>query len=460
MTVIRNLTLITEKLPASLTRRGSSGASAMFWWGLVAVLLQFILPYVVLEAIGLPSDKVKVHPATVLVLFGAIYALASGVKPFAKRCREAPGLTLFVFAIPALALYSIFFVGYSGSAIYLDSYWSAALLAVMLETASPKQKRFLAKLMIALCVINVFVALIESSTHTLWFPLNLDPDIADKLTDTEVDFRANAFFNHPLTGSLVTAMSIFLLYGMRMRLIYSAALFGILLVGLFAYGGRTALGVTLTIVAVSAIWTLFSGIVRRNLELDFVIAFIAGTIVIPLLIFVIVTQTNISERIIDTLYFDGSAEVRVTQWEVFRLLSLENWLFGISHDNLDILKYQIGLGGKQVDIENFWALMLLNLGAIGFAAFLLVFAAFLWHLGKQARNVNGWLLLIAALIIDTSSNSLGVKSSDLFIETAFLIGMAGYAGYKTPRRIRFSGPGAVVPLQSHARGLRVLRPMT
>jgi hypothetical protein len=108
--------------------------------------------------------------------------------------------------------------------------------------------------------------------------------------------------------------------------------------------------------------------------------------------------------------------------------------------------------------------MLLNLGAIGFAAFVVVFGAFLWHLGKYARNVNGWLLLIVALIIDTSSNSLGVKSADLFIETAFLVGMSGYAEYRNGRRIPVSRSAAVVPLQNVAgstsagrtRGLRVL----
>lgn len=462
----RNLRVLAPNRPLSLMRPAGSSASITFWWGVVAVLLQFVLPYVVLTWVGVPSDKVKVHPATVLVLLGAIYALTKGVKPLAKRCREEPGLMLFLFAIPVLALYSIYFVGYSGSAIYPDTYWSAGLLLIMLETASAKQKRFLAKLLIGLCVFNVFVALIESFTHTLWFPLILDPDNPDMLLpDTEEDFRANAFFSHPLTASMVSAMAVFLLYGMRMRMIYSASIFGILLIGLFAYGGRTALGVTLIMVALSAGWTFLSGIVRRNLKPNFAFAFLAGLIIIPLLIAIIVTQTNIADRIVDTLYIDDSAQVRVTQWEVFRMLSLKDWLFGISHDDLNVLKYQIGLGGNQTDIENFWALMLLNLGLIGFTMFLVVFGAFLWHLGKYSRNINGWLLVIAALIIDSSSNSLGVKSSDLFIESAFLVAMSGYSGYELPRPILASRSRSVVAhhgvLASAAvrnRGLRVLKP--
>jgi hypothetical protein len=452
-----------------MIQQGVVSASAVFWWGVVAVLLQLFLPYVVLAAMGLTSGKLKVHPATVLVLFGAIYALAKGAKPLVKRCREDPGLMLFVFAIPVLALYSMYFVGYSGSAVYPDSYWSAGLLAIMLQMGSAKQKRFLAKLLIAVCVFNAFVALIQSFTHSLWFPLVLDADDLDTVRpDIDEDFRANAFFSHPLTASMVTSMAVFLLYGMRMRLLFAAPIFGILLVGLFAYGGRTALGVTLVMVALSAVWTFFSGIIRRNLRLDFVFAFLGGLVLIPLLVAVIVTQTNIADRILDTLYVDGSAQVRVTQWEVFRMLSLKDWLFGISHDNLNILKYQIGLGGNQTDIENFWALMLLNLGLIGFTMFLIVFGAFLWHLGKYSQSINGWLLLIAALIIDSSSNSLGVKSNDLFLEAAFLVAMSGYAGYKLPQPVRaarsvsvVAQPGALgAPSWSRSRGLRLLKPST
>jgi hypothetical protein len=461
---MRNLRLLTPKLlqPVTLSART---ATAMFWLSVVAILLQFFLGYVELEAMGLPSDKVKLHPSTVLVIVCGIWALMRGM-PFHRRCRESPGLVLFVFVIPLLAVYGSYFTGYSGAAVYPESYWSAGLLALMLETANPGQKRFLAKLLIAVCVLNVFVALYESFTVTEWFPLVLDPDNVDFLKDTDVDFRPNAFFNHPLTASLITSMAIFLLYAMRMRVVFAAPIFGILLVGLFAYGGRTALGVTLIMTVLIAIYTLFSGIVRRNLKLDFVLMFLAGAIFLPLFIAVIVTQTSIAERIMDTLYIDGSAEARATQWEIFKHLTLQNWLFGVSHDTLTFLKFQIGLGGKETDIENFWFIMLLDLGVIGFTVFVAVFLGFLYHIGRIARNRNGWLLVIAALIIDSGSNSLGVKTSDLFLEVAFLVAMSGYEGYvpaalRIGRRVwgsprpRESALGPVAAAGRH-RGLRLL----
>ena len=280
---------------------------------------------------------------------------------------------LFVFGIPLLGLYSIVFNGYSGSMVYIESFWSAGLLTIILESVTDRRKRLLAKILIAICVIDAFVGIYESLTYVNWFPMVLDPDLVDKATHAEVDFRANAFYPHPLTASLVTAMAIFLVYSMRMRFLSAAPIFTVLLVALFAFGGRTALGMTLVASLGYAFYTLLSGILKRDLKLDFVLAVVFAAIFIPLFVTIIVTQTTIADRIMDTLYYDDSAEVRATQWAILGHLSLRNWLFGISMADLSFLKYQIGLGGIDTDIENFWLLTFLNLGIIAFIPFLFLF---------------------------------------------------------------------------------------
>jgi hypothetical protein len=463
---MRTLRLLNPKM-LQTTVGQPRRATALFWLGVIAILLQCFLGYTVLEAIGIDTKNVKLHPATVLAVIGGIWALVSGTA-FHQRCRETPGLMLFVVAIPALALFASISTGVSGAAIYPETYWSAGLLALMLEPATPKQKRLLAKILIAVCVLNVFVALYEHMTSTEWFPLIVDPDNADKITDADVDFRANAFFNHSLTGSLITTMAIFLVYTMRMRFISASAIFGILLVGMFAYGGRTALGVLLVFTLMTTFYMLMQGIIRRNLKFNFVLSVILGAMVIPIIGYLIITQTSIADRIMDTLYFDDSAEVRATQFKIFSRLTLPDWLFGMSHDHLDFLKFQIGLGSKEVDIENFWLLMILYLGVIGFAVFTAAFLGFLYHLCRVSRNMNGWLLVAAALIIDSGSNSLGVKTYDLFLEVAFVVAMSGYADYaKSPRLVmprvwerlkpagrRTGALGDVAPAQS--RGLQVM----
>jgi hypothetical protein len=440
--------MLQPRLPPTRGRGRIRGATALFWLGVLAVLLQFVFPYVVLQSMGVNPETIRLHPATVLVMICGTYALLAGPVPFHQLCREAPGVVLFVFAIPVLNAYSVYFTGISGAGQYVETYLSAGLLALMLSPARPAQKRLLAQILITLCVINVFIALYESFTTTNWFALVIDPDL--KMTDMDIDFRANAFYNHPLTASLITSMAIFLLFAMRMRLVVRAPVLVIFMIGLLAFGGRTALGVTLLACVLMATYVLLAGIINRNLKLEFAVAIGIAAIMIPILIGVIVTQTSMADRIIDTLYFDDSAEARMTQWEVFGHLTLNNWLFGISHDDLSLIKYQIGLDGKETDIEKFWFLMMLNLGAIGFSAFLAVFGTFLFHIARYSGSIYGRLLVLASLVIDSGSNSLGVKTADLFCEVAFLVAMSGYAGYApnpsiVPVRTRSELPGPPRP---------------
>lgn len=456
--------------PVKSSLRRSGAVTGAFRWAVFAIFLQFLITGNLLDAIGV-NIPLKVHPASVIVLFCVIYLLLRGDVPLQARFRESPGLMLFVLGIPLLGIYSIYFNGYSGSMVYIESFWSAGLLAISLESATDKQKRTLAWILITLCVIDAFVGIYESLLHVNWFPLVLDPEISEQMAkamaDGPVDFRANAFYSHPLNASLITSMAIFLIYSMRMRIIVAGPIFAVLLVALFAFGGRTALGVTLVVSTLFAIYTLLAGIIKRDLKLDFVVAVLFAAIVVPIVIAIIVTQTTIADRVMDTLYYDDSAAVRTTQWAILGHLSLRNWLFGISLVDLAALKYQIGLGSIDTDIENFWLLTFLNLGAIAFIPFLLLFGGFLVHLARRTACLNGWLLMLSALMIDSTSNSLGVKSNDLFVETAFMVAIVGFKGFvKAPRlaRIVTSFPGQRVnsaigdsPRRAVLSGLRAIR---
>ena len=405
--------------------------TAAFWCGVVAIVLQLVFSSNVLKTIGYDFN---LHPSTFLIVICTIYFVGVRGAPLSQRFRETPGLLLFVCGMPALTLYAIYFTGYSGSTVFIETFWSAGLLALLMEPASDRQKRLLGGILMALVIGNILIGLYESLSHTQLFPLAIDPDAPDAATnDMDDEFRAHAFFSHPLTASLVTAMAVFLLYSSRLRFVPSASIFALLMVGLLAFGGRTALGVTLLVTAATAVYTLVTGIVKRRLSLEFILYVVTAAVVMPIVFYVIITQTTIADRIVNNLYYDGSAAVRATQWEIFNHLQLRNWLFGIPKNELSVLKYQIGLGGADTDIENFWILLFLDLGSIGFAVFLALFVGFLIHLGRYAGTLNGWLLVGSAFIIDSSSNSLGVWSNDLLLEVAFMVAIAGYHNYSPVR---------------------------
>jgi hypothetical protein len=409
---------------------------AAFTFGLLAVILELAVSGNTLENMGINYDSpggnplIKLHPGTYLILLGAFLVLmvarpaGSGLMRF---FRTTPALASFIMLILFCAFYSIANVGFSGAAVYVESYLSAGFLAVALEGGTDRQKRTLAWWIIGFCIVSIIISIGEGATQTHLIPLHIGDtaDKADLPSDAE-DFRGAGLFGHPLTAALTTSMAVFMLLRMRMNGLLKAALFTTLLIGLLSFGGRAALGTTLVMITIAAAVVLVRGIVNRNLSMGFVGAIAAALLILPPLMLMLITSTDIGERIITHMYLDDSAEVRSLQWLVLNHLNLHDVLFGVSPDRMGVLKYQIGLGNATTDIENFWLLMFLNLGSIGFVVFLIAFGLFLAHLGRTTAHPLGWMLMFAAILIDSSSNSLGRKSVDLLFMTACMIAMTGY----------------------------------
>jgi hypothetical protein len=435
--VIRALRILA---PARLTDiRSASGnmriRKAAFSIALFGVILEFALSGNTLENLGIDyaspggNPIIKLHPATYLsaiaccmVLF-MIRPAGSGIVRF---FRATPSLAAFTIMILFCAFYSIANVGFSGAAVYVESYLAAAMLAVALEAGTDRQKRSLAWWIISFCVLSIIISIGESITQTHLIPMHFDESAGVELPDDVQDFRGDGLFSHPLTAAGTTSMATFLLLRMRMNGLLKGALFTTMLVGLLSFGGRAALLTTVIIVVLAAAYELLRGIVRRNLSMGFVGAVAAAVLILPPLMIVLVTSTDIGERIITHMYVDESAQVRNLQWQVLNYLNLHDVLFGVAPDRLEVMKYQIGLGSATTDIENFWLLMFLNLGGIGFAIYVTALGLFIVHLGRTANNPLGWMLLISMIIIASTSNSLGRKSTDLFYATACIMAMTGY----------------------------------
>jgi len=157
--------------------------------------------------------------------------------------------------------------------------------------------------------------------------------------------------------------------------------------------------------------------------------------------------------------------VRHQQWEVLDHTNFRDMMFGVSPDRMMELKAEIGLDAATTDIENFWLIMFLNLGVIGFGLYLIAFFAFMIHLGRSTKHPLGWVVLVTMIIVASTSNSLGRKCSDLDFLVACMVGLSGFAGvWRTvPARLRprlaFASPlrrpssiGAE-PAANHAFGL-------
>lgn len=404
---------------------------APFALGCLAVVLHFTVSSNLLYVLGIAYNTpggnlaIKLHPATYLLGLAATLLMFGEGKPgpvIDRLLQRQPALVAFLILIPICALYSIASVGMSGTAVYIESYFSAGLLALVLEAGSDRQRRVLAHTVLSLCVANALLAGYEAVTETHLVPIFFDGKTAEDLPG---EFRGNGLYDHPLTGGMVTSMGILLLLTMRPNPWVAAPTFLVLMVGLLSFGGRTALAVTVVLVTVLAVASLVRGLATRRLKAGFVGALLGGLALLPPLAVGLVVATGLGERILNRLYFDDSAEVRNIQWRVLDHLSVREFLFGVAPEDLVEHMFQIGLSGPFTDIENFWLLGFVNLGAIGFSVFVVALLLFLFHLGGRAPPL-GRVLIASTILIASTSNSLGRKGSVLCMLVACLVATSTY----------------------------------
>src|SRR3954453_15949597 len=144
--------------PTRLTDARSAAGSARirraaFTIALFAVILEFLLSGNTLELMGIKyasvggNPLVKLHPATYLAgiaCFMVLFMARPAGSGLVRFFRTTPALATYTVLILFCAFYSILNVGFSGAAVYVESYLASALLAVALEAATDRQQRGLA----------------------------------------------------------------------------------------------------------------------------------------------------------------------------------------------------------------------------------------------------------------------------------------------------------------------------
>jgi hypothetical protein len=412
--------------------RSSDLSRYAFPLGSVAVVLIFALPGSLLTYLGVYSDApggnplTKFHPATYVAVLAAWFALygarhGGGVTGL---FRERPALAWAVVLILISMVYSGLSTAVGKPALYIETYLAPALLLIALETGTERQLRILGYAILAFALMNVAFSVLEGQTQTHYLPLSSALELKyDKGVD---EFRGQALYGHPLTGALVTSLVLFLALGMRLRPWVALAVVGGLFTGLMSFGGRNALFTTVIVVTAAALFQLSAGLVTRRLSVGFLAAFIAGSLLLPVFFVVLTSMTDIGQRIMTHLYLDDSAEIRVIQWSVLDFMNSHDVLFGMSFDRIDLMKAQLGFTKPGMDIENCWLLMFLNLGVFGFPLLVGGLFLLLLHQGQRTNTPIGWLIVTAALLICSGSNSLGQKTPDLVFLAAIVTALGGF----------------------------------
>lgn len=401
-------------------------------WAALAITLQFFVSSSLLFICGINYDVpggnplIKFHPSTYVVLIAAIFAVKErrqGRSVLDTLFSEAGIALCFILAMTSCSVFAEVSIGTRGAAVFIENFVSAGLLAFVLTSASASDRQGIGRLMLVLCLINVVVAVGETMTQTHVVPPYLG---GVAYVEEATDFRGTAGFEHPLTGAFVTMMTLLCLPRLGITGLWSPISFGLLSIGLLAFGGRTALLFGIIGMIFLATHSIALGLAKRQLSGKLVASVLLALLVIPPAAFAVLNYTPIGIRIASHFFVDESAETRSVQWRVMDKISLQNELFGVPEDDIPFLIKTVDLDQKLGAIENPWLLIYLKLGLIGCSIFLAGMIPLLLQLWSRS-TLAGRVALVAGLVVMSSSNSVGVKSNIFFLFVAFLMSASDYA---------------------------------
>ncbi len=390
-------------------RVGHAPGRLVVWLAGGAVTLELLVSANLLTWAGIPyvtdggNLAVKLHPGTLLLLVAACVALVQSGGGWGRHLPLP--LVISFAALFTCIVCMVVLTGSSNLIVLLDTFMPAILLAAILAHAAPRHSAKLRLLMQAVLAGNAMLALAEIVAQTTLVPLYLNNAAYHPLN---ADFRPTALFDHPLTGSAMMMMGLAIAPRGRMGLAYRLLLWA----ALVAFGGRTALAVTLA--AIGLRWAVMQArlVAARDRAAIPGIMLAAAALLAACALGGVAAWAGLGERLVGHLYWDSSAQVRVAQWQILDRLEPAQWLFGTPRpvllDELNALRLDSGV---EV-IENFWLLMFVSLGALGFPIFLVMLGALcLWC--WQRTDASGRILLFSILLVSSTSNSLGRKSTIL-----------------------------------------------
>ena len=313
---------------------------------------------------------------------------------------------MFFAAIGGCLLSILLLTGPSNLIVLLDTFLPAGLLAAVLGCATPRLVARLRRAMQLLLAGNAALALAERAAQVTLVPLYLNDSAYKPLA---ADFRPTALFDHPLTGALMMMMALTIAPAARgWRVAYLALVWA----ALVAFGGRMALGVTLLTLAAGVAWRGWRMLLARDRRATWTLLAAALGALGCAALLAAALAAGLGDRLVAHMYWDESAQVRLAQWQILAQLDVWQTLFGTPREDLLRLLNPLRLGTGVEVIENFWLLMFVSLGALAFPLFLAGFGALLAWCWRRT-GPGGRALLVGVLVVASSSNSLGRKSTVL-----------------------------------------------
>ena len=387
---------------------------ALTW---LAFLSYLALGVPALSALGIPyaspygSFVFKFHPGSYLMtaaLLSSLMAEGNPLPALLQRLRGMPLLATYLACIALACTYSLSRYGTSGAAFYVDALIMPALAVLLLRRLDRAQQQGILKLILVMLLLNAVIALGEAVAGRNLIPLV----IAEKLITFEGDFRATALLGHPLENGLITSVMLLAMLDLSLSTAAKLVICVLFMLALLAFGGRTSVGLDSLALLLYGARRAAAGLRRGDHGyLPILSVAIAVIFVVPVAA-ALVWESGLGDRIFEGLYLDDSAAVRLRIYHVFDFTSATDLLFGLSPERIVALSARIGLDPTYEAIENFWLLMLLQLGVPVFVVFSTGLLSGLYLLWLRSGS-GGRLALLVFVATASTTNSLAAKTASL-----------------------------------------------
>ncbi|MCR9386707.1 hypothetical protein CGT98_06900 [Vibrio metoecus] len=386
----------------------------MMRWVILILLSAFLLGAYLLENMGIQyvseggNPLIKIHLYSYLSLGSfAFLVVRFGFFELLKPLKDLKkAWWLAILSIVMVIVYGFLRFGTSGLAYLIDSLFIPIILVPVVSWLSNESKQRLLTLLSHLLFLNACIAILEFI-------------IGQSVVAVEIGsfsfFRSTAFLAHPLNNALITATLTPVL--MRYARIPTALYVSVIILALFAFGGRAALGIFLFgnfLMALPYINAfLGKGVCYQKLKFAYLQALVYFSLIAVLLILVL---SPIGDRILSKLYLDTSAEARFDVFILLEQLSISEWLFGASQGLLNDIAFYIGINV----VENYLIGWVLNFGLLGSLGLLL--AAYWVPLMLVIRqSISAKVALLSFVLISLTNNALTVKTPALMLLVVVLV---------------------------------------
>ncbi len=377
----------------------------------------------------------KLHPGTYLIVAAFVTDAIGRTDPLQSLWSRAwidRGAAVFIIGIIICIIFAFVLTGAGSVIVLVDTFLAAGVFALLATGLGPEQRRTMRVCIQACLAFNSMLALVETVLQSNLIPLYLN---GAEYSSASLDFRPTALYDHPLTGATVTMIGILLPRASDPWARFRGPYLLLLCVSLLDFGGRTAFLLTCLALSGKLLRVASTSIIERNCTTASLHwAVIATALGIPAGL-ILTAAAGVGTRLIGHLYWDGSANVRVYQWQILNMLDGGQLLFGCRRDDLLGLLNPLRLSSGVEVIENFWLLEFISLGLIGFPFFVGALFSLLTFCAK--RSGPGSLYLVTTfLIAATSSNSLGRKSNLLVVLVSAMSTAAGINSRRNVQRLQ------------------------